>query len=413
MIAPSLALSLASLSSVFVPAALVRLTAMLLIQRAPLIPITLIANPVSILSSTLRPGLSTGLDTEMFRTIMSSLWSERYTNLTTKERQGVHAAVEMQPEIADPHRVLQALKLAHKQIDDVSATADGFPTMETFDLDNLDEVAKVYDELCQKCKDEEESKMASLSGLVSNSASIASDTTRSANDRLAAELDIHNFNIHSKVIVPLTSCLRQVQLFNIEKKFGFVDESYQALDNDDRKRRGEDAPAELPLTFRQKLNNPFKPAESAPKPSRKKEKKDISSLKALAELRRSYKATIKEIQSINKSISDAEDSIKPPSVAPSFTYADVPVPKDIPDHIRQRFLDAEYSFNEVLVLQEVASKQLTEVRSAFVAWYSASHEVWYVSPKIWGHETLLTEKLVWLCDTTLGLLLWCKEFLLT
>ena len=402
MIAPSLALSSASLSSVFVPAALVRLTTMLQIQRAPLIPITLIPNPVSILSSALGLRLITGIDTEMFRTIMSSLWSERYKNLTTEERQGVHAAVEMQPEIADPHRVLQALKLAHKQMDD---TADEFPTMETFDLDNLDEVAKVYDELCRKCKDEEESEMANLSGLVSNSASIASDTTRSAKDRLAAELDIHNFNIHSKVIVPLTSCLRQVQLFNVEKKFGFVEESYQALGNDDWKRRGEDAPAEMPLTFRQKLNNPFKPAKSAPKPSNKKEKKDISSLKALAELRRSYKATIKEIQNINKSISDAEDCIKPPSVAPSFTYADVPVPKDIPDHVRQRFLDAEYSFNEVLVLQEDASKQLTDVRSAFVAWYSASREVWYVSPKACGHETLSTEKLVSLCDTTLGLLL--------
>ena len=284
--------------------------------------------------------------------------------------------------------MLQALKLAHKQMNDVSATADGFPTMETFDLDNLDEVVKVYNELCQKYKDEEEYKMASLSGLVSNSASIASDTTRSAEDRLAAELDIHNFNIQSKVVVPLMSCLRQVQLFNVEKKFGFVEESYQALSNDNRKRRGEDTPAELPLTFRQKWNNPFKPAESAPKPSNKKEKKDSSSLKALAELRRSYKATIKEIQNINKSISDAEDSIKPPNVAPSFTYADVPVPEDIPDHIRQRFLDAEYSFNEVLVLQEDASKQLTDVRSAFVAWYSASHEVWYVSPKIGPRDAL-------------------------
>ena len=54
VIAPSsLALSSTRASLVFVPAALVRLTAMLLIQRALLIPIMLNPNPVSIFSSAL------------------------------------------------------------------------------------------------------------------------------------------------------------------------------------------------------------------------------------------------------------------------------------------------------------------------------------------------------------------------
>ena len=317
-------------------------------------------------------------DTEKFRHAMSSLWTERYNKLTTEERQRLNAAIAAQPTISDPYSVLRVLKDAHKLMNDLGTTPDEVPPMETFDLDNLEEVAETYDELCQKYKDEEEREMANLAGLISNSASIASDTTRSAEDRLAAELDMHNLNIHSKIIVPLTSCLRQAQLFNVEKKFGFPEEDYEALSNDDKKRRGEDVPVELPLSFRQTWNNPFKPLDPASKPSKKKGKKKLSGLEVLAELQCNCNRATEDMQNIGKTIRCAAESTELPSLAPSITYADVPVPEDIPDHVRQRFSDAEFAFQEVLVLQGEASKQLLNVRSAFVAWNSASREVWYV-----------------------------------
>ena len=317
-------------------------------------------------------------DTEKFRQATSSLWTERYNKLTTEERQRLNAAIATQPIVSDPDSVLRVLKDAHKLMNDLGTTPDEVPPMETFNLDNLKEVAETYDELCQKYKDEEEREMANLAGLVSNSASIASNTTRSAEDRLAAELEVHNLNIHSKIIVPLTSCLRQVQLFNVEKKFGFPEEDYEALSNDDKKRRGEDVPAELPLSFCQTWNNPFKPLEPASKPSKKKGKKKLSGLEVLTELQYNCSRATEDMQNIGKTVRDANESTGLPSLAPSITYADVPVPEDIPDYVRQRFSDAEFAFQEVLTLQGEASKQLLNVRSAFLAWNSASREVWYV-----------------------------------
>ena len=302
----------------------------------------------------------------------------KYNTLTPQEREKLHASIAMSPTIKNPKAVMQALTLAQKQMNDEPTMADDFPPMETFDLDNLDEVAKTYDGLCKGYKDEEERGMADLAGLVSNLAVTASDANRSPEDRLAAELDMHNLNIHSKITLPLTSCLRQVQLFNIEKKFGCVEESYQALCNDDKKRRGEDVPAEMPQSFRQKWNDPFKLVEAAPKPRKKKAKKRLGVDEALVELKRNCKLAMEEMQDLKKVISDAEKPIVLPSVPASFTYADVPVPEDLPDHIRQRFFDAEFAFNEVVVLQEKASQQLLKVRGVFVAWYSTNDEAWYV-----------------------------------
>ncbi|CAD6591426.1 MAG: hypothetical protein ASARMPRED_005383 [Alectoria sarmentosa] len=317
-----------------------------------------------------------GPDYEKLSSVMTSSWMVKYNTLTPQEREKLHASIAMSPTIKNPKAVMQALTLAQKQMNDEPTMADDFPPMETFDLDNLDEVAKTYDGLCKGYKDEEERGMADLAGLVSNLAVTASDANRSPEDRLAAELDMHNLNIHSKITLPLTSCLRQVQLFNIEKKFGCVEESYQALCNDDKKRRGEDVPAEMPQSFRQKWNDPFKLVEAAPKPRKKKAKKRLGVDEALVELKRNCKLAMEEMQDLKKVISDAEKPIVLPSVPASFTYADVPVPEDLPDHIRQRFFDAEFAFNEVVVLQEKASQQLLKVRGVFVAWYSTNDEAW-------------------------------------
>lgn len=314
---------------------------------------------------------------ETLRAEVSSLWKVKYATLTMEQREEVRAVTASETN-SNTHSLLKALKLAHQQIMDVPAMADEPSSMKTFALDNLGEVAKEYDELCQKYRNEEDRKMANSVGLVSNLASIASDTTQSTKDRLAAELDIHNVNIHSKIIVPLSSCLRQVQLFNVEKTFGFVEESYQALSNDDRRKRGEDVPAEFPLSFRQKLNEPFKPTEPASKPYQKKGRKKVDSLKALAELQNHYKLAIKEIQDSRKTIGDIDESEELQSLTSTFTYADVPVPEDLPDHVRQHFSDAECAFEEVMEIREEITDQLRSVRSALVAWQSASPEVWYV-----------------------------------
>ncbi len=306
---------------------------------------------------------------------MSSIWMDKFKKLTPEERQSLYTALEQQPAILGPTR---ALKLAHEQMSDDPTPANQFKPKDCFDLDNLDEVAKTYDEVCQMYRDREEHEMANLAGLVGELAVTASDENRSSDTRLAAELDLQVLNIYSKITVPLNSCLRQVQHFNVEKRFGCEEESYRALQNDDAKQWGDNVPAELPPSYLQRLNDPFMPTEPTSKSSKKKQKKKISGVKALVELQRNCKLAMEEMQELKKTISHAEKPIELPSMPASFTYRNVPVPEDIPDHIRHRFFDGDFAHQEVLVLQKEAQEQLLRVRSALSAWSNTSHEVWYV-----------------------------------
>ena len=299
----------------------------------------------------------------------------------------MRAAIASQPTIADPLSVLRTLRRAHESMGDVSTAvtagmAGQFAAMESFDLGNLDEVAEEYEELCLEYRDEEERKMGDVNEGVGRCALIVRDKARSVGDRLGAKLDVHNLTVHGMVMEPLICCLRQVQLFNVEKRFGCVEEGYLALEFDER--TGASLP---PLSYRQKWNDPFRPAmsftskprtEEKMKKKKKKKKKKMGALKALTTMQSNWELAVKEMQEIKESLGDLEEPVAIPKPPLDFTYADVPVPHDIPDEIRQRFFDAEFAYEQVLALQEEASERLLNVRSAFVAWYTASQEVWYV-----------------------------------
>ena len=321
-------------------------------------------------------------DAEKLRTKLSALWREKYNKLTTKEREEFDVATETLPVISEPRNVVQALNLAHKPnkdllTEELLTIADGVVWRETFDLADLDQFADQYIGLCKIYKDRGEGRMATLAKTISKSASIASDTTRSTENRLAAELDVLNLNIDSKVTLPLISCLRQVQLFNIEKRFGLVEDSYQALSIVDGRKPEEDLPAELPQTFRQSLNDPFNPKGPAPRPFQKKGEKKLSGLEALAQLQRNLKLASEEIQEL-KATNDTQDFEELPCVSPTLTYADVPIPEDIPDHVRQLFSDANFALEQISVLIEEASVQRLKVHNVLLAWNGARQVVWYV-----------------------------------
>lgn len=317
-------------------------------------------------------------DDETSSSVITSYWREKFNKLTPEERERLHADIELQPAVSDPTAVSQSLKLALKQMKDKPVTAHLFKPVDTFDLGNLDEVAKVYDVLHKKYKDEEERDIATIAAKIGDYAATTSDPKHSSEDHLAAELDIHNLNVHSMFTIPLISCLRQVQLFNIEKRFGCVEESYLALHNDDKKRRGEDAPAELPRSYRQKWNNPSDLTEPASKQRKWKGRKKLSRSEVLGEFQRNCKLAIKEMQDQRGTISDAVKPIQLPSMPALLMYNDVPVPKDIPDSIRERFFDAAFAYDEILFLQAEAFDLLRRARGVFANWHNTSHEVWYV-----------------------------------
>ena len=253
------------------------------------------------------------------------------------------------------------------------ATDRSEPT-ETFDLDDWNEI------FCRTYQVKEDREMASLAGVIEDRAITAIDSIPSSDDRLAATLDVRNTYIYCKVIVPLNSCISQAQWFNIEKKFGFIEESYEALDNNDRKRRGEHVPSELPLSIRQKWNDPHKLTESASKQDKINAKKKLGTDKALGKFQRNCRLGSKAIQELGVIINSTDKSIELPSLPAELTYRNVVVPQDIPDHIRQRFFDANSALEEIRVLieQKGMIKKLCLVRNAVWAWYGPSHGVRYV-----------------------------------
>ena len=307
--------------------------------------------------------------------------------MTHAQKRELQAAVDTQPAYSKSQAITRALQLAHKQVTGAPAIDKQSQPTTAFNLDNPDEVAEMYDRICSGYKAEEESMMAKLTGVVGDLAVTASDPERSCTDRLAAELDINVWNIHSKLNVPLSSMIRQAQLFNIEKRFGFMEENYQALANDDKKCSGEDIPVKLPSSFQQKWNNPSKLVESASKPRKKKAKKRLAGFEAVDQIQRNIKLAIEKFQELKETISNAEKPVKLPDLPASFTYAGVLVPRDIPDDIRQRHFDAEFAyghvlgFEEYMGLQDEASQQIIQVREMLNIWANVSHEVWYVHPE--------------------------------
>ena len=328
-------------------------------------PATSIASMYSLKKSLIETDHRTAAENVLAK--VSALCNENYNNLTSEDREKVQAAIER----LDPRSALETLSLAKDQIDVVLAPGGQLLLKETFDLADLDKVAKEYDKHCQKYKIKEEGQMATLAININNLASIASDTTRSTETRLAAGLDALNFIIDSEITVPLISCLRQVQLFNMEKRFGFVEESYEALRIEDERKPGEDIPTKMPLSFHQK-NHPFKLTEPASGPREKKGEKKFSGLEALAQLQNNLKLASEEIQDL-KATNDTQDFAEV-----VCAYADVPIPQAIPDHVRQRFLDADFALEQLAAIMEEASEQLLKVRSDLLAWRRAGHETWYV-----------------------------------
>ena len=310
---------------------------------------------------------------EKLRTRMSALWKEKYNELTAEEREKADKALAEMPILSDPRSVVQELNLTTMRIKDALAATDEDKTKDTFDLADLDQVAEQYDERCGMYDVYEEGQMATLAETISKFASMASDTTCSNKNRLVAELDVQNLNIHIKITVPLVACLRQVQLFNIEKKFGFVNEGYQALTYKDERKIGENDPTGMQLSARQRMNDPFMPA---PKPRQDKGEEKLGGLEALAQLQRNLKLASEEIQDL-KATNDTQDFEELSCVTPALTYADVPIPEGIPDHVRQRFSDADFALEQMAIHMEEARELQLKVRSALVAW-SASQEVWYV-----------------------------------
>ena len=305
-------------------------------------------------------------------------WDEHFDSLPSKEREENQRTLQTLDNKSDPSKVLETLNITQEQIKSMKAAIDERQPKRPFDLAILNKVAQEYLNHCWKYKLRGASQMTTLAKTIDEFTVIASDTTRPTEKRVAAGLDVLLIlSIHSKITIPLTSCLRQVQLFKMEKRFASIEESYQALKTEDERIPEEDVPAESLLSFCQALNNSFKPTEPAPKPGKKKGKKKLRDLEAHAQLQNNLRLASEEIQDL-KATNDTQDFEELPRATPVLTYASVPIPQGIPDHVRQRFLDADFALRQFMDVFKEASRTRLNVCSLLSALKTANQEVWYV-----------------------------------
>ena len=183
--------------------------------------------------------------------------------------------------------------------------------------------------------------------------------------------------IHDLSLQLLLSCIRPVQLFNVEKKFGFVEEQYASVILDDTDDPRLPAPVVPPLTLRQMMDNP---EDLLPK--QEKRHREAKKLRG-SELTRLFQRNCKEMIEMARSNKEAIND-KPagtPSPPLKFEYAHAEVPANIPTRIRQRLFDLEFISVNVGGLVPVVDKQRSYVRTVIQYWFSTSPEAWEYGKK--------------------------------
>lgn len=177
--------------------------------------------------------------------------------------------------------------------------------------------------------------------------------------------------------------LRQAQLFNIEKRFGSVEEHYLALENDDAKRAGNPHLDDYELlSVRQERNNP-KQAEEVlkvvelikAKPPAIKAQQKQSLAKALAQHKRLIKAATREIAAIKETDPTAETNM-PPQLPSNLELDGVTVPSGVSDEFRRCIFDLQYLRNETEDLNKQLLEQHGNVRSVMMHWMESWRAVW-------------------------------------
>ena len=268
--------------------------------------------------------------------------------------------------------VTRALANVWKHKDDVQARKEIYDPVATYDLDDLEKVAEDYYAVCTTYEQHEDHYLLSVANEIKISENSVVDKATVPFARLKENLNVFDLNFEGG-FVPVLRSLRLVQLFNIEKKFGFIEESYEALKNEDDKWHQRPACRYWPMSLRQKWNDPVKLMEAPPK-KEKESKKLLRAKDALDQIRHNCKLATEEIMNIRKTVPKNKAHLL--GVPSRFSYHNVPIPTNIPKDIRQRLFDLEFAYEEFVAMREAVYEMRDHVRATFIFWYSTSKEVW-------------------------------------
>ena len=214
---------------------------------------------------------------------------------------------------------------------------------------------------------------------------------------------------HDRNIQLILTCIRPLQLFNVEKRFGFVEESFAVVDTINQSEPGI-SERELPMSFRQMFNDPASAAVKVVSrlplkqkgevqgkikgkkddKSATKEKKKVPSL--IKEKRQELEAVIARVtdavalykqscEEATKMVENASNDIKNkrvrlPKLPKRFQYMGADVPVDIPKEIRRSLFDLDFLEKDIIEQLTLVSAQYSKATSVIGYWFNTSPEAW-------------------------------------
>ena len=301
-------------------------------------------------------------DSGVFRAALNRLSS--ITNITARDVDIVTKRLDA---------VTNQLRYCYQHKDDDPGSSYAFGPFTDFDLNLLEEAADEFYRYCDKYVDQEAEYKAFAVNRIRGLHDNLFNKTSTAHEQNAAKMAA----LHSRCMLEnaqFLCSLRLSQLFNVEKRFSFEQESYSAIMNEDEKRAGRLRDEEVPLSLRQKWNDPENLVEHQPKPSRKQEKKRHGLVEVATLLKRNCASALKEVRAIENLASDKE--VQLPNLPTDLLFSNVPVPANVPKKIRQRLFDLDFVYQQIEDSIEDLTLQHDHVGATIMFWSNSGDGVW-------------------------------------
>ena len=196
--------------------------------------------------------------------------------------------------------------------------------------------------------------------------------------RVEAKLDGTKMMLYAKIEdVDFGLCM--VQLFNVGKAFNCATLDYNRIRIDQAARHGiqlveEPSGALVPISREPKKEV----AEDTKKAKERKPRKPRIEV-LLAERNRYMVQTLKNIQSVSKSVSGEEAKV--PCLSEKVTFFGQYVPVNIPTHVHQSLSDLEFVLSEMSVVKVDLIAQRRKLTKLLWTWKNASKDLWDHSRK--------------------------------
>ena len=240
--------------------------------------------------------------------------------------------------------------------------------IDTFELEELEEFVAHYDEVYDECASIEEDFVDTMGEKID-----ATDECGSAADMTEARAR----NILCKqrqTNASIDSCLCTIQFFNVDKKFNFVKDGFEAIAHQHEARHGESSPPLLPPTLTHDFNDPIGLLVDELKANKKPiAQKHLNAQSAMLSVKRLCVLAVKDVQAVNKSISDG-DYYR--TITDNADTVCSRMSTNIPEYIRQAIVDFDFLCDEIVILRERIMWLRDHIRCTMIIWMSTSKEAW-------------------------------------